>query len=88
MDTPEKSGFGLIPADDPGVTVGVVPVVGPGFRVGLMMDGRLALMAPAKARRLAKSFESGVAKAAGIDWIAEALREAADNCEARCAIKH
>lgn len=78
---PPRQDAELIPLNDDGLTVGKIPVVGVGLRVGLMTMGRLALMSPAKARRLARDFETPDAIAAELDWVAFALRQCADEIE-------
>lgn len=84
---PRQTSLEFIPIDDDGLTVGKVPVVGVGLRIGLMACGTLALMSPAKARRVAKEFEGTEATAAGLAWVAGALRECADEIEAEKATK-
>lgn len=71
-----------IPLNDTGLTVGKIPVRGTGLRVGMQTSGTLILMSPAKARRMAKQFDSQEARDAELDWVAAALRESADEIEA------
>jgi hypothetical protein len=78
---PREAGAVLVPLDDDGLTVGKVPVAGVGLRVGMMTMGTLALMSPAKARRIARDFETPEAIAAELGWVAFALRQCADEIE-------
>ena len=84
---PRSDELEMIPLDDDGLTVGKVTVAGAGLRVGLMACGTLALFSPAKARRIARDFEGPDSVAAGLGWVAQALREAADEIEAMTATK-
>ena len=79
---PREDGLEAVPLNYQGVVVGKVPVRGVGFRVGLQGGGRALLMSPARARRFAKDWRSPQAVAAGLDWIATALVEAADEIDA------
>lgn len=86
---PRSAGLEMVPLDpaDNTLTVGKVPVAGAGLRVGLMCAGDLMLMSPAKARRMALDFETPEAVKHELDWVAFALREAADEIEALTATK-
>jgi hypothetical protein len=84
---PRQSRPELISADDPDLIVGKVTVPGAGVRVGLQCSGALAHMSPVGARRMAARFEDDEAKAAGLEWVAHALREAADEIEAQLETK-
>jgi len=79
---PRSAGLEGIPLQHDGVVVGMVPVRGVGFRVGLQGAGQALIMSPAKARRMAPDWRSPEAKAAGLDWIADALEEAANDIDA------
>lgn len=79
---PRREGLEGIPLGQDGVTVGKVPVRGVGFRVGLQGAGRALIMSPAKARRFAQTWKTPEAIAAELDWIAEALVEAANEIDA------
>jgi hypothetical protein len=85
---PRSDKLELIPADQDGIVVGKVPVLGVGLRVGLLCAGKLVHMSPAAARRMAGHFETDEAKAVEMDWVAVALRECADELEAEGAVKH
>jgi len=90
MKMPTRSaGLELLPVDpnDSTLTVGKVPVLGVGLRVGLMCAGQVIQMSPAQARRMAKEFETPTAIEHELDWVAVALREAADEIEAETATK-
>lgn len=64
------------------VVVGKCIVPGPGLRIGLTFGATFLHFSPAGARRVARGFETEFAKANGLDWIAVALREAADELDA------
>ncbi|MET4683723.1 hypothetical protein [Brevundimonas faecalis] len=83
MTMPEKhQGLLGVPLNDASITLGLIPVQGVGLRVGMKGAGHLILMSPAKARRMGKSFDQPEAQHADLDWIAGALREAADELDA------
>lgn len=79
---PRSEGLEGIPLDFDGVAIGKVPVRGVGFRVGMQGAGRALIMSPAEARRFAKSWRTPEAVAAELDWIADALVEAANEIDA------
>ncbi len=79
---PRSTGLEGIPLQHDGVVVGMVPVRGVGFRVGLQGGGHALIMSPSKARRMAPAWRSQEAKAAGLDWIADALEETARDIDA------
>jgi hypothetical protein len=87
MMPPRREGVELVPIDEPGVTVGKCIIPGVGVRIGVMQNGALVHMSPAGARRMAAHFETAQCVAAGIAWIAQALRESADEVEAAQAVK-
>jgi hypothetical protein len=84
---PRQDGLHWVPANDPGLTVGKVPVLGAGLRVGILCDGRLVHFSPAGARRHASDWETPEAKASDLEWVAEAMRQCADEIEALTATK-
>lgn len=86
---PRHAGLELLPVDpsDNTLTVGKVPVAGAGLRVGIMCAGQVVLLSPAAARRYAKEFETPLAAEHELDWVATALREAADEIQAMTATK-
>jgi hypothetical protein len=73
--------------DENEVGCGVVFVTGIGARVGVMLEGNVTFMDAAAARELAPSFETSTALAHGLGWLAEALRESAENLDALTATK-
>jgi hypothetical protein len=87
MNMPPRQGAGLVPVDDGGITVGKVLVAGVGVRIAMLCDGRLVHMSPAAARRLAADFDTAEALAHDLGWIAETLRECADEIDAATATK-
>ncbi len=78
---PRSDALETIPVSHDGVVVGKVPVRGIGFRVGLSGAGKTLVMTPARARRFAAEWRSDAARAVGLDWIADALVEAADEID-------
>lgn len=86
---PRREGleFVTLHADDNTLTVGKVPVLGVGFRVGLTLAGQIILLSPWAARRFARDFETPQAVEHELDWVAVALREAADEIQAMTATK-
>ncbi len=78
---PRSDALETIPVNHDGVVVGKIPVRGVGFRVGLSGAGKTLVMTPARARRFARDWRTDAARAAGLDWIAEALVEAADEID-------
>ncbi len=86
---PRNPGVELLALDpeDSALTVGKCFVPGAGLRIGIMLQGKLIHMSPAGARRVAKSWETPQAKAAALDWVATALREAADEIDAEKSVK-
>ncbi|WP_231379106.1 hypothetical protein [Brevundimonas sp. BAL450] len=79
---PRAEGLHGLGLNDDGITVGKVPVRGTGLRVGMQGGGVALIMSPAKARRVAKDWRRPEAVAAELDWIADALEEAADEIDA------
>lgn len=84
---PPKQGPGLIDPNDGTVTVGVVVIPGVGPRIGLAGVGAFLHFSPAGARRMAHKWETPEAHAVNLEWVAEALREAADEVEALTATR-
>jgi hypothetical protein len=70
------------------IEIGACVVLGAGWRVALLFEGQLISMSPAKARRLARGFETPEAAVAGVGWVADSLRQFADQVEAATAVKH
>jgi hypothetical protein len=62
--------------------VGKCIVEGFGLRVGLSYGAMAMHMTPVEARALAAQFETPSAYAVELDWVAGALREAADEIDA------
>lgn len=84
---PRHMGFELIDLDEPGIAVGKCFVPGAGLRIGLQLEGKLVHMSPAGARRMAADFDTPTAHGHDLGWVAEALRQSADEVEAARATK-
>ena len=78
---PRSDALETIPVDHDGVVVGKIPVRGIGFRVGLSGAGKTLVMTPARAHRFARDWQTDAAREAGLDWIADALIEAANEID-------
>jgi hypothetical protein len=63
------------------VIVGKCVVPGLGLRIGLAFAGQFVHMSPAGARQMAPDWEKPIAVNNGLDWIATALRQAADELD-------